>query len=161
VESISGLIEVRPEPGDSRADVAAYERSLRKRAVEYAREMVAEAGHGHRGHVSSSAGKRRVGGDWRKYRRDRRDPYRKFVCFRVYHSEGEWGDIEWVADADTLSEARNYAYRKAPGIPRSLWDTLRAARDPDAPPKDFQYEDREPLEWIGDNYWIVRVFTTP
>jgi hypothetical protein len=66
-ESISGLIQVRPEPGDSRADVAAYERSLRKRAVEYARRRVAEAGHRHRGHVSSSAGERRVGGDWRKY----------------------------------------------------------------------------------------------
>jgi hypothetical protein len=159
VEFIRSLIEVRPGPGDSLDDVEGYQKYLQKRAIEHAREKVAEARSMRRRHTSSSLRARRVGADWRKYRRDYHEPGRKFVRFRVYHCP-DGVDPEWVADTKTLTEAREYAHRKDGGIQRYLWDTLRAARDPDGPPMDFQYEDPEPMEWIGD-YCIVSVFETP
>jgi len=160
IEFIRSLIEVRPEPGeDSLDDAAEYQEYLQRRAIAYAREKVEEARSMRRKRGSSSLRVRRIGADWRKFRRDYHDPDRKFVCFRVYHCrDGE--DIEWVADTKTLSKAREYAYRKSGGVPKYLWDTLRAARDPDGPPRDFQYEAPEPLEWIGD-YCIVQVFESP
>jgi len=90
-----------------------------------------------------------------------RQEARGLIGYRVYHAP-EGGDLAYCGDASTLRQARRLA--GGGGLPRSMWDTARAAGHVcgmTAP--DGGYEDSEPCEWCGrrGEWCIVAVYDRP
>ena len=58
-------------------------------------------------------------------------------------------DLEYCGECETLAAAKEYAATSPAGLPRSLWDTARAAghcAGLHAPTR----ESGEPVAWVGD-----------
>lgn len=61
-------------------------------------------------------------------------------------------DVEFAGDCDTLAEARELAATTPRTLPRSMYDTARAAGHVAGmtAPVGGSAEPTEPIEWIGD-----------
>lgn len=82
------------------------------------------------------------------------------VTFRVYRAP-DGCDAEFVGEYDTQEEAEDAAEKATSGLPRSMWDTARAAGHVAglyAPSAEGE-EDEEPESWHGPDgvNYVVRV----
>lgn len=78
-------------------------------------------------------------------------------CYRIYDAP-EGCDQIFCGEYDTLAEAQEAADGEPGGLPRSMWDTARAAGHCGgltAP--DGGTEDEEPISWHGESHCVVAV----
>ena len=81
------------------------------------------------------------------------------VKYRVYEAP-DGCDPSFCAECDTLDEATTLADSEPAGLPKSQWDTARAAghcAGMSAP--DGGEEDEAPISWHGESGWhcVVKV----
>lgn len=81
--------------------------------------------------------------------------------YRVYEA-ADGSDLVYCGEFDDLASAQEFAESEPGGLPRSMWDTARAAghcAGMTAPDGGDEGEDDEPISWHGaeGTYCVVGV----